>query len=320
MFDIVSMGEALFDMMPIGLSDEDKVTFHAVPGGATLNCMSQLSHLGFKTSYISAVGEDSFGKILKQAVAKEKIDTSCFQSTKEANTTLAFVHHDDEGDRSFSFYRNPGADMMITFGEDEKSLLRQSRAFHVGTISMTKGPAKQATIDALDYAQAHGLVISFDPNFRLNLWESEEDLLAATRQILPYCDYVKISSEELQLLTGLDSLEDGLRQLLETYSIRLIAVTDGNKKVLCSNGKAIVEVPAFTVKVVDTTGCGDSFTGTLLSRIFKSSKPVEEWTEQEIRDAVRFSNAAGAITATRLGAMPVLPSEQEVNDFLKANE
>ena len=316
MFDSVSLGEALVDLLPLKVENMPN-SFHAVPGGATLNCVTQLSHLGFKTSYISTVGNDVFGKMLVKALDEEHVDMTCFRQTDEANTTLAIVSHDAFGARDFSFYRKPVADMMIHFDEEMRQLLDNARSFHVGTISLIGGPAKQTTMDCLDYAKSKGKIISFDPNFRLNIWDDPNELVEITKSVIPYANLMKISAEEIQMLTGLDDLHEAKDQVLREYeNLEFLAVTNGAESTICTNRVAEVEVSAFKVKAIDTTGCGDSFTGSLISRLIKSVGAWRTWGEEELKEAVTFANAAGAVTATRFGAMPILPREEEILAFL----
>lgn len=313
MAEVVSFGEVLMDMMPVDESSGD--VYRAIPGGAPANFLAQVRRLGHDVAFLSTVGCDHFGEVIVEALAQNGIDTTHVHVTDEAPTTLAFVHHDAEGDRSFSFYRNPGADLLTMLDAQDKALIREARFFHVGTLSMVQDPARQAMRDALECAKANGVGVSFDPNFRANLWKEPRDMIAAAKYVLPYVTVAKISREELEAICGSDDVERNVEALFERTPLQLVTVTDGKRDVLAMTRQARAFVPAFSVRAVDTTGCGDAFGGTVLACVL-DGKPLEQWDEADLTEALRRGNAAGALTAMRRGAMPALPRREEIEAFL----
>ncbi|MDY6085462.1 MAG: carbohydrate kinase [Peptoniphilaceae bacterium] len=313
MAEVVSLGEILIDMMPV--EDAENV-YRAIPGGAPANFLTQVHRLGHAVSFISTVGRDHFGEAIIAELHKNAIDTTHVKVSDTVPTTLAFVHHDADGDRSFSFYRNPGADLMTTLDDADRALIAGARVLHVGTLSMVEDPARTATLDALAFAQEHGVRVSFDPNFRENLWQHKDEMVDAAKVILPYVHIAKISLEEVEWICGGTDLEQNVRTLFALAPLELLTVTNGNEDALAITRHAHVRVPAFAVPAVDTTGCGDAFGGTMLASVLDAPKPLATWNEADLRNAVRRGNAAGAITATRQGAMPALPTDAEIQTFL----
>ena len=230
MYDVVALGELLIDFTPCGINDRELPVYQANPGGAPCNVLSMLSRLGRKTSFIGKVGHDMFGKMLRRTLQEEGIGDSGLVASREVNTTLAFVQIDEHGDREFSFYRNPGADMKLTAGEVDLELVEHARVFHFGTISMTHDDVRRATRHAVSHARKKGELISFDPNLRPPLWP---DMKLAREQMLygcGACGIMKIEMEELFFLTGCATMEEGLRILQREFdNLRLILVTGGRK-------------------------------------------------------------------------------------------
>lgn len=318
MAHIVSLGELLIDFFPIHIEEEGREAYLPMPGGAPANCLSQLVRLGHQATYISCVGEDVFGKMLVQALEDNGIASDHIQRTLKAHTTFAFVSHDEGGDRSFSFYRNPGADLFVRLKSEEKDLLKNCNLFHIGTLSLVEEPAREATFEALSFCKKKGILISMDPNFRLKLWPGKEKMLEETRIVLPFVDILKISLEEARLLTQKEELDACKEKLFSSYpNLRLIAITDGKHSSLISNCYISVFLEAFAVQAIDTTACGDAFAGALLSRLMDYDLEVEDLKEEQLKDILRFANACGALTAQRRGSMSILPTKVEIEDFLK---
>ncbi len=228
-FDVVALGELLIDFTENGKSGQGHGLFEANPGGAPCNVLAMLQNLGKKTSFIGKVGNDMFGKVLKQAVEEAGIDTRNLRMDEEVHTTLAFVHTMEGGDRDFSFYRNPGADMMLTKSEVSRDLIESARLFHYGTLSSTHEGVREATRYAIDLARKAGLYISFDPNLRPPLWKDLEDARKEIEYGLAHCDILKISDNEISFITGTQDYDAAVKILQRTYHIPLILVTMGRE-------------------------------------------------------------------------------------------
>ena len=261
------------------------------------------------------MGADEFGRLLREVLASRGISTHGLVLEEGAQTTLAFVHLHEDGDRSFSFYRSPGADTLLRPEEVDRAQLTAS-IFHFGSLSLTHEPARSATLAALHWAKERGALISYDPNLRPPLWSS---LAEAKRQILAVmdqADIVKISREELEFLTGSDSLAQGSAQLVREYGTSLLLVTLGKDGCFFRLGDLTGLVPGFPVQAVDATGAGDGFLGGMLHEILRRGKALEEWSLAELEASVRFANAIGALVVTRKGGIPAMPSLAEVQSFL----
>lgn len=316
MFDITAMGELLIDFTPAGLSDAGNVVFERNPGGAPANVLVALSKLGGNGAFIGKVGNDQFGIFLKNVLERNNVHADGLRFSKDVNTTLAFVHLDKNGDRSFSFYRNPGADLMLSEEEVDVGLISSSRIFHFGSLSMTDEPARSATLKALKFARDKGILISYDPNWRPPLWKDQDTAREWMRKGLSYADILKVSEEELSFLTGETEIYKGIKVLYD-MGIRIITVTMGDKGCTyhCPNGSG--HISAYNTKSIDTTGAGDAFVGALLYRICRLEKKIEDITLEEISDMVDFSNAVGALCITKKGAIPAMPTLEEVRHFMK---
>ena len=312
MYDVVALGELLVDFTPCGVSAQELPVYQANPGGAPCNVLSMLSRLGRRTAFIGKVGHDMFGKMLRRTLQEEGIDDSGLVSSREVNTTLAFVQIDEHGDRDFSFYRNPGADMKLTSGEVDMALVENTRVFHFGTISMTHGDVRRATRHAVSHAREKGALVSFDPNLRPPLWPSLELAREQMRYGCGACSVMKIEVEELLFLTGCSSMKEGLDALKREFgNLRLILVTGGREGSWASYGDTLVYQPTFLkVNTIDTTGAGDALFGACLDWILETG--LENLTEGQLADMLLFANAAASIVTTRKGAIRSMPNRVEV--------
>lgn len=314
--DVVALGELLIDFTEYGESEQGNLLLEANPGGAPCNVLSMLTKLGDRTAFIGKVGCDQFGKMLIDRVSNLGIDTTYLFQDREVHTTLAFVHTFPDGDRDFSFYRNPGADMMLTDDEIPEELIKQSRIFHFGTLSMTHEGNRKATKKALSIAKENGCMVSFDPNLRPPLWES---LDIAKRQVeygLQNCDILKISDNEIQWLTGEEDFDKGVADLQSKYNIPLVMLTMGREGSRAYYKNLQVEVgPYIQDNTIETTGAGDTFGGCALHHILKWG--LEDLTEEKLREILTFANAGASIITTRKGALSVMPSEIEIYDLIK---
>lgn len=314
-FDVIAMGELLIDFTMNGQSEQGNNLFEACPGGAPCNVLAMLNKLGKKTAFLGKVGSDQFGKLLRETISNAGIDASHLLTDDEVNTTLAFVHTFPDGDREFSFYRNPGADMMLCEEEVDEEFIRQARLFHFGTLSMTHEEVRKATKKALKAAKDNGLLISFDPNLRPPLWSSLELAKEQMEYGFRYCDILKISDNEIQFVSGKEDYEEGIRYLQEKYQIPLILLTMGKDGSRAYYKEMRVEIVGKTVKAIETTGAGDTFCGSSLNYILEHD--FENLTEKQLGEMLTFANAAAALITTRKGAIRSMPEKEEVLEFLQ---
>lgn len=318
-YDVIALGELLIDFTQNGLSEQGNGLFEANPGGAPCNVLSMLNNLGKKTSFIGKVGNDQFGKTLKKALEELGIGTENLLMDNEVHTTLALVHTFADGDRDFSFYRNPGADMMLTVDELNLDLVRDTRIFHFGTLSMTHDGIRATTKKAVEAAKETGALISFDPNLREPLWDSLDNAKEQVRWGLGKCDVLKISDNEIQWLTGEEDFTAGVKKIREEFPIPLILVSMGRDGSRAYYGDHYVEVAPFLQKnTIETTGAGDTFCACILNYVLDHG--LEALTDEQLKEMLTFANAAASIITTRKGALRVMPTREEVLDFLKKQE
>lgn len=309
-FDVIAMGELLIDFTMNGQSEQGNSLFEACPGGAPCNVLAMLNKLGKKTAFLGKVGKDQFGCLLKNTLDETGIDTSNLKMDADVNTTLAFVHTFPDGDREFSFYRNPGADMMLTEDDVDPEFLKKARLFHFGTLSMTHEGVRRATEKALDAAKENGLLISFDPNLRPPLWSSLDLAKEQMEYGFQFCDILKISDNEIQFVSGKEDYDEGIQYLQEKYHIPLILLTLGKDGSRAYYKGMRVERSGFTMKTIETTGAGDTFCGSSLNYILEHG--IEDLTEEELGEMLTFANAAAAVITTRKGAIRAMPEKEEV--------
>lgn len=312
-FDVTALGELLIDFTENGISSQGNPILEANPGGAPCNVLAMLQKLGKKTSFIGKVGNDQFGRMLKDAIERAGIESGNLMMDENVHTTLAFVHTMKDGDRDFSFYRNPGADMMLKIAEVQKERIEASKVFHFGTLSSTHEGCREATRYAIQCAKDAGVLISFDPNLREPLWE---DLESAKREIaygLGQADVVKISDNEVVFMTGEEDYEKAAHILKEQYQIPLLFVTLGRDGSRAYYKDIRVEAAGFIQEnTIETTGAGDTFTGCMLSKILEIGG-IEDLTEEQLADMLIFANAGASLITTRRGALKVMPEKQEID-------
>lgn len=314
-YDVTALGELLIDFTENGVSGQGNPLFEANPGGAPCNVLAMLTKLGHKTAFIGKVGDDFFGKQLKEAIEEVGIDSTGLCMDKEIHTTLAMVHTYPDGDRDFSFYRNPGADMMLKESEVKEELIKESKLFHFGTLSMTHEEVRKATKKAIQIAEEAGDIISFDPNLREPLWNSLDEAKEQILYGLSHCHILKISDNEIQWLTGQEDYTDGVKWILERYQIPLILVSMGKEGSRAYYGGKMVEVKPFIQKnTIETTGAGDTFCGCVLHYICEHG--LDNLTEENLFEMLQFANAAASIITTRKGALRVMPEEKEIAGLL----
>ncbi|MBR4469825.1 MAG: carbohydrate kinase [Erysipelotrichaceae bacterium] len=317
-FDVVALGELLIDFTQYGVSDQGNLVFEANPGGAPANVLSMLCKLGKKTMFIGKVGNDGFGHQLEAALNEVGIGTDGLRKDDEVHTTLALVHKLENGDRDFSFYRKPGADMMLKAEEVEEGFLDTS-IFHLGSLSLTDQPVKDATLKALSLAENNGCLITFDPNLREPLWDSLDHAKEEIAFMMGHCHVMKISDNEVEWFTGKEDYDEGIAEIRKMYpNIKLITLSMGKDGSRAYYKDLRVEVPAFiSDKTVETTGAGDTFCACLLNFVLENG--LEDLSEEQLRGMLRYGNAAASLITRRKGALRVMPNKEEVDDFLKEN-
>lgn len=314
--EIVTMGEALIDLTQT-VEDAGGIRHYAAfPGGAPANVAVAAARLGGKTAFIGKVGRDAFGGSIRRTLRENGVDVSGLYETDQALTTLAVVSVDAGGERSFAFYRSPGADTQLTGEEAVTALLgygQRPRFLHFGSVSLTAEPAASATMALARRARELGILLSYDPNYRASLWPEEAVALGRMKEPLSLCHVVKLAEEELELLTGLRGLEEGSLALYESYRIPLIVVTLGAGGSFYRLGSRTGWVKGRSVQVADTNGAGDTFLGALLTRLV-AVEDLERLTPEELEVGLDFANRAAALTCTRPGAIPAMPTLVEVED------
>lgn len=314
-YDVIALGELLIDFTMNGQSEQGNNMFEACPGGAPCNVLALLNKMGKKTAFIGKVGKDQFGTLLRDTITEAGIDASNLMVDENVNTTLAFVHTFPDGDREFSFYRNPGADMMLTADEVNPEVVKDTKVFHFGTLSMTHEGVREATKKAVETAKANGCLVSFDPNLRPQLWSS----LDLAKEQMEYgfgkCDILKISDNEIQFVSGKEDYDEGIAYLQETYNIPLILLTMGKDGSRAYYKGMRVERPGFSVKAIETTGAGDTFCGSSLNYLVDHD--FENLTEEQLGEMLTFANAAAALVTTKKGAIKAMPVKEEVLELIQ---
>lgn len=315
-FDVIAMGELLIDFTESGFSDQGNIVFEANPGGAPCNVLAMLNKLGKKTSFLGMVGNDQFGHLLRNTLVEVGIDSQFLYTNKKEHTTLAFVHTLADGERDFTFYRNPGADMMLDESKVEEAYIQSARIFHYGTLSMTNQPVRDATYKAIEIAKRSNLLLSFDPNLRLLLWENKEEAQKQIKFGLSKCDLLKISEEELEFITGIADLGEAVKLLKAEYpNIILINVTLGKKGSIAYYKETEVFCPAIIQKsTIETTGAGDTFAACVINYILEHN--ITNLTEKMLYDMLYFANGAASLITTKKGALRSMPEKAEIEKIL----
>ncbi len=316
-YDVVALGELLIDLTQNGYSGQGNPLLEANPGGAPCNVLALLTKLGHSTAFIGKVGKDGFGDQLENALTETGISTAGLLRDDQVHTTLAVVHTLAGGDRDFSFYRNPGADMCLHTQEINRELIRKARIFHFGTLSMTDEPVRSATFAAIAEAEAHGILRSFDPNLRPPLWRTLDEAKEQVLYGMAHCDILKISDNEIQWLTQQEDFDAGVRWIRQRFpNIRLLLLSMGKDGSRGYSGDAMAEVKGFSVDAIETTGAGDTFFGGILHHVLAWG--LREYTRQELEEMLTFANAAAALVTTRKGALRVMPSLAEIQALRNA--
>ncbi len=315
MTDVVTLGELLIDFVPTvsGVSLIDAPAFKKAPGGAPANVAAGLAKLGVSCAFLGKVGDDAFGRFLKQILDEAGVDTGGLVFSREARTALAFVSLRADGEREFMFYRHPSADMLYTPDEVDVTAIRSAQIFHHGSISLISEPSRSATLTALDAAAASETLVSYDPNLRLALWPDAPAARAGIMSVWKRADLIKVSEDELAFLTGQEDSDRAVRSLWHD-DLKMMIVTLGKAGCRYYTPGFSGQAPGFAVRAVDTTGAGDGFVAGLLRGLLTHPEAYSE--EARLKEVCRFANAVGALTTTERGAIPALPVLQRVANFL----
>lgn len=315
-YDVIALGELLIDFTQNGQSDQGNPLFEANPGGAPCNVLAMLAKWNHKTAFIGKVGHDFFGQQLKEVITDAGIDNSCLLMDDTVHTTLAMVHTCPDGDRDFSFYRNPGADMMLCEEEVSEELLKETEIFHFGTVSMTHERVRNATKKAIRISKEKGALISFDPNLRPSLWESLENAREQVDYGLSKCDFLKISDNEIQWFTGEEDFDSGVAKIREKYNIPLIVLSLGRDGSRAYYKDIRLEVaPFLQEKTIETTGAGDTFGACCLHYLLKYG--ILNLDKDKLKEMLTYANAAASIVTTRKGALRVMPEIYEIQNLVE---
>jgi len=320
MSDVICMGELLVEFV----STTDNVSlvhspgFIKAPGGAPANVAVALQRLGLPAGFVGKVGNDPFGDYLRESLAEAGVDTTYLLVDKKARTTAVYVAVWDDGRKDLCFYRNPGADMMITADEINDTIFAGARCFHFGSITFIDEPSASAQRKALRMAQDKGLMISFDPNYRPTLWPDQKTAERVIQDSFRYCHLAKISEEEWQVATGFEDLEAGIDAIM-AKGVELLVISRGENGAIATNGDYRIELPGLEVDVVETTGAGDGFLGAIITELLperEKTGSLAAISDDKIRAALKRANAVGALTCKKPGAIPALPTRSETDQFI----
>lgn len=304
---VVAIGELLIDFVPEekGCALREVSHFERVAGGAPANVVTAVSRLGGAGVMVSQVGEDAFGEHIIEVLKKNGVDTTWVYRTKRANTGLAFVSLDATGNREFSFFRNPSADLFLSPEQITSELMENGAVLHFCSVDLVDHPVKQAHKRAIEMARERGMLVCFDPNVRLPLWESPEACQKAIREFLPYADIIKLSDDELEFVTGCSTVEEAAKQLF-AMNCRLLLLTKGGDGSAAYTPSASAEREALRVPVADTTGCGDSFIGSFLYQLVRDEASMETLSalsEAKLGEYLDFSARYASLTVQHKGAV-----------------
>lgn len=310
--DVAALGELLIDFTCNGASPQGNPFYEANPGGAPCNVLAMLAKLGKRTAFIGKVGDDQFGHFLRQVASEAGISMDGLVMDAHSHTTLAFVKTAENGDRDFSFYRDPGADALLTPGEVPEDVITGARIFHFGSLSLTGEPVRSATQKAVALARTAGCLLSFDPNLRPPLWNSLEQAREQINWGLGQCDIAKISDDELLFLTGETDFDDGAAKLIAQFpNLQLVNVTAGAQGSISYYQGLRVFQPGLSLGgVIETTGAGDTFCACVLNFLLEHG--LEHLTSQDLSQMLRFANAAAYLVTTRRGAIRSMPEPEQV--------
>ena len=317
MYDVIALGELLIDFASKSVDAAGYPTMAANPGGAPGNFLAALNAYGKKTAFLGKVGDDAFGHLLLGTMNQAGIVTKGIVVDPTVFTTLAFVTFDETGDRSFSFARKPGADTQLTWEEVDKTMIDDAKVFHFGTLSLTGEPARTTTQKAVAYAKEKGKLITCDPNLRKPLWATMEEAKEQILWSLQQADVVKISDDEVDFLWGC-SPEEGADKLLNEFGVSLAMVTLGPKGCYLKTANAVCTAPGPKVSPIDTTGAGDIFGGSAVSRLLDLGKDIADLTEEDLAFIGRFATTAASLSTEFIGGIPSIQDKEVVLERMKS--
>lgn len=316
--DVLSIGELLIDFV----STETDATlsespgFIKAPGGAPANVAVGLAKLGIDSGFIGKIGDDPFGEFLRTTLEQSSVDTQGLISGVGVRTTLAFVAARSDGQKDICFYRNPGADILLRPDELNSKAIQSAKALHYGSVSLSHRPSRDATMEAIRIAKDAGVLLSYDPNLRLSLWDDPQEAWNWIWKVMPNADVVKLADEEWEFITGTEDLDAGCDKIFEVGR-PLIIVTLGKDGCYFNNGEVSGHLDGFAVDAIDTLGAGDAFVAAMLSQLLDGPAPVT-LDEDALRKILRYANAAGALATQEVGVIPALPSRAQIQQFLEA--
>lgn len=318
---LFSIGEVLIDFIPLqkGMPLKDVISFERAPGGAPANVAAAVAKFGGSSSMITKLGEDAFGEFLIEKLIEANVQTDKIYRTNEANTGLAFVSLREDGERDFSFYRNPSSDLLLSEDEIEDNWFKQGDILHFCSVDLVESQMKYAHVKAIDIAKASGAIISFDPNVRLPLWNHPEQCRATILEFIPKAHLIKISDEELEFITGIANIEEAIQSLF-VGDVKAVIFTKGSQGADLYLKDKKFESTGYAVNVQDTTGAGDAFIGGFLYQLLVKNvtqQSLEETFTTEYQTILPFANASGALTTTGKGAISALPTKNEVEALIK---
>lgn len=321
MAKIFTIGEALIDFISeqSGVELKKVNSFQKAPGGAPANVAATVSILGGRSYFIGKLGKDAFGDFLVETLKNTGVGTEYIFRTDKANTALAFVSLKEDGEREFSFYRNPSADMLLEESEICRDWFRTRDILHFCSVSLVDAPVRKAHIAAIEAVKKAGGLISFDPNIRLPLWQNHEEYNSIIREFIKYADILKISEDELEFITGIDDEEKAIQWLLQ-FDIKVLLITRGSSGASAYFSSCEVDAEGFKVKAIDTTGAGDSFIGAFLYKVSSNCTDINNISCKDIKDILEFSNAVAALTTMNRGAISALPSLGNVENFINSRK
>ena len=317
--DAIALGELLIDFVSleqdVGLAHLPM--FAGAAGGAPANVAVGLARLGVSAGFVGKVGADPFGEFLRRTLDEAGVDTQFLRLASGARTTLAFVAARSDGHKDICFYRNPGADTLLTADEINRDYLSAARLFHFGSVSLSRSPAREATLHAARLARQAGLLISYDPNWRPTLWADEIEAKGRIWEAMSLAHIVHCAEEEWEFITGASDLQAGARKILQAGP-ELVVVTQGERGCYYDNGDSRGEAPGFQVAVLDPLGAGDAFVAGLLSQLIYAPS-AKQLSDDQLRKIMAYANAAGALTCTRRGVIPSLPTASQLENFLQSH-
>lgn len=315
---VFTIGEALIDFIPEqkGVALKDVVSFQKAPGGAPANVAAAVAKLGGESSFIGKLGKDAFGDFLVETLKEIGVETKYIQRTDSANTALAFVSLKEDGERDFSFYRNPSADILLDESEIDSQWFSRGDILHFCSVSLVDAPVRNAHVRAIESVKDAGGLVCFDPNIRLPLWKDHQAYKNIIKRFINYADILKISEDELEFITDIGEEEEAIKWILSSYNIKLLMITRGGKGVTAHYSQQVVDAEGYKVNVADTTGAGDSFIGSFLYQIINKNIDINNVSVEEMHGMLRFSNAVAALTTTKKGAISALPDFQALQEFI----